>query len=131
MSLPHAHELTCERPACVCQWTATTKDGGRSAQFEHTLLVTPTGVEAFTGRLPTSNPFFWEAEGYVAPEPRVVAAAVGTSKPAGVGATRSDGVGAAGGGGVEPTKGFAASAAGAKKAAAGKKAATKKKRKKK
>ena len=25
-------------------WTATTKDGKRSAQFEHTLLVTPTGA---------------------------------------------------------------------------------------
>eukprot|EP00966_Prymnesium_polylepis_P309931 7160985-Prymnesium_polylepis.1 len=30
-------------------WTATTKDGRRSAQFEHTLLVTPTGVEPLTG----------------------------------------------------------------------------------
>ena len=38
-------------------WTAVTKDGRRSAQFEHTLLVTETGVEAFTGRLPTSNPY--------------------------------------------------------------------------
>jgi len=42
------------------QWTATTRDGKRSAQFEHTLLVTENGVEAFTGRLPTSNAFFWE-----------------------------------------------------------------------
>ena len=41
-------------------WTATTTDGGRSAQFEHTLLVTETGVEPLTGRLPTSNPFFWQ-----------------------------------------------------------------------
>ena len=41
-------------------WTATTKDGKRSAQFEHTLLVTPTGVEAFTGKLPSSPKFFWE-----------------------------------------------------------------------
>jgi methionyl aminopeptidase len=41
-------------------WTAATKDGKRSAQFEHTLLVTPTGVEALTGRLPTTKPFFWE-----------------------------------------------------------------------
>ena len=45
------------------QWTATTKDGRRSAQFEHTLLVTSTGVEAFTGRLPTSNAFWWEEDG--------------------------------------------------------------------
>jgi methionyl aminopeptidase len=29
-------------------WTAPTKDGSRSAQFEHTLLVTPTGVEVLT-----------------------------------------------------------------------------------
>ena len=29
-------------------WTAPTRDGGRSAQFEHTLLVTPTGVEVCT-----------------------------------------------------------------------------------
>jgi len=41
-------------------WTATTKDGKRSAQFEHTLLITPTGVEALTGKLPTSSKFFWE-----------------------------------------------------------------------
>lgn len=55
-------------------WTATTIDGRRSAQFEHTLLVTPTGVEALTGRLPTSNPFFWEAEDYSLPEPGVITA---------------------------------------------------------
>lgn len=29
-------------------WTAPTRDGGRSAQFEHTLLVTSTGVEVLT-----------------------------------------------------------------------------------
>lgn len=42
------------------KWTATTMDGKRSAQFEHTLLITETGVEALTGRLPTSPKFFWE-----------------------------------------------------------------------
>jgi methionyl aminopeptidase len=31
-------------------WTAVTLDGGRSAQFEHTLLVTDDGVELLTGR---------------------------------------------------------------------------------
>jgi len=41
-------------------WTATTKDGKRSAQFEHTLLITPDGVEPLTGRLESSNRFFWE-----------------------------------------------------------------------
>jgi len=29
-------------------WTAPTRDGMRSAQFEHTLMVTPTGVEVLT-----------------------------------------------------------------------------------
>ncbi|KAJ8450118.1 hypothetical protein Cgig2_033312 [Carnegiea gigantea] len=41
-------------------WTAVTADGKRSAQFEHTLLVTETGVEVLTARLPTSpNVFPW------------------------------------------------------------------------
>ncbi|OIW00940.1 hypothetical protein TanjilG_10018 [Lupinus angustifolius] len=41
-------------------WTAVTADGKRSAQFEHTLLVTETGVEVLSGRLPTSpNVFPW------------------------------------------------------------------------
>jgi len=31
-------------------WTAVTADGKRSAQYEHTLLVTPTGVEVLTRR---------------------------------------------------------------------------------
>ncbi|EOD40935.1 hypothetical protein EMIHUDRAFT_250987 [Emiliania huxleyi CCMP1516] len=41
-------------------WTATTKDGKRSAQFEHTLLVTPDGIEALTARTENSTPFWWE-----------------------------------------------------------------------
>ncbi|XP_031269636.1 methionine aminopeptidase 1A-like [Pistacia vera] len=41
-------------------WTAVTADGKRSAQFEHTLLVTETGVEVLTARLPSSpNMFPW------------------------------------------------------------------------
>jgi methionyl aminopeptidase len=31
-------------------WTAVTRDGSRSAQFEHTMLVTEDGVELLTGR---------------------------------------------------------------------------------
>mmetsp|Transcript_20646 Transcript_20646/g.62821 ORF Transcript_20646/g.62821 Transcript_20646/m.62821 type:complete len:130 (+) Transcript_20646:1451-1840(+) len=31
-------------------WTAVTRDGSRSAQFEHTLLITETGVEILTAR---------------------------------------------------------------------------------
>jgi len=37
-------------------WTAVTVDGKRSAQFEHTLLITETGVQILTARLPTSPP---------------------------------------------------------------------------
>ncbi|KAL8254044.1 hypothetical protein R6Q59_032265 [Mikania micrantha] len=39
-------------------WTSVTADGKRSAQFEHTLLVTETGVEVLTARLPTSTKVF-------------------------------------------------------------------------
>jgi len=35
-------------------WTSVTVDGKRSAQFEHTLLVTETGVDVLTARLPES-----------------------------------------------------------------------------
>lgn len=35
-------------------WTAVTADGQRSAQFEHTILITETSHELLTARLPTS-----------------------------------------------------------------------------
>jgi methionyl aminopeptidase len=35
-------------------WTSVTQDGTRTAQFEHTLLVTEKGVEILTARLPNS-----------------------------------------------------------------------------
>jgi len=41
-------------------WTATTRDNKRSAQFEHTLLITKDGVEALTAKTETSPKFFWE-----------------------------------------------------------------------
>lgn len=41
-------------------WTSVTVDGKRSAQFEHTILVTETGVEVLTARLETSPPLWWE-----------------------------------------------------------------------
>ena len=59
---PMICEGTSEHVEWKDKWTATTRDGRRSAQFEHTLLVTETGVEAFTGRLPTSKRFWWEEE---------------------------------------------------------------------
>ena len=30
------------------KWTVVTKDGGLSAQYEHTILITPTGCEVLT-----------------------------------------------------------------------------------
>jgi methionyl aminopeptidase len=44
------------------EWTATTSDGRRSAQFEHTLLITEDGVEALTGKTKDSMVHFWERE---------------------------------------------------------------------
>ena len=41
-------------------WTSATEDGKCSAQFEHTLLVTDTGCNVLTARLPTSPPLWWE-----------------------------------------------------------------------
>jgi len=43
-------------------WTATTVDAGRSAQFEHTLLITADGVEALTAKNENSMLQFWEKE---------------------------------------------------------------------
>ncbi len=48
-------------------WTSVTKDGKRSAQFEHTLLVTADGVEVLTARTAESVPFWWEVEAAKAP----------------------------------------------------------------
>jgi len=43
-------------------WTIVTADGKRSAQFEHTLVVTEDGCELLSARLPTSRPLWWEEE---------------------------------------------------------------------
>lgn len=42
------------------KWTVATADGKPTAQFEHTLLITETGVEELTGKLPNSPKYFWE-----------------------------------------------------------------------
>lgn len=61
--------MICEGSAKVLSWpddwTATTIDGKRSAQFEHTLLVTKDGVEALTGKNENSMLQFWEKESQV------------------------------------------------------------------
>lgn len=42
-------------------WTAVTQDGRRSAQFEHTLLVTDTGCDILTvSGHPNGNPWFMQ-----------------------------------------------------------------------
>ena len=43
-------------------WTATTRDGKMSAQFEHTLLCTESGCEILTARTDRSTPLWWERE---------------------------------------------------------------------
>ena len=43
-------------------WTSVTLDGKRSAQFEHTILVTKNGYEILTARTKKSVPFWWEVE---------------------------------------------------------------------
>jgi methionyl aminopeptidase len=61
--------MICEGSAKVLSWpddwTATTIDGKRSAQFEHTLLVTKDGVEALTGKNENSKLQFWEQNSLV------------------------------------------------------------------
>lgn len=56
--------MICEGSAKVLNWpddwTATTVDGKRSAQFEHTLVVRPDGVEALTAKDENSMVQFWE-----------------------------------------------------------------------
>lgn len=45
---------TCKDVTWPDKWTSSTADGKKSAQFEHTLLVTEDGVEVLTARLPNS-----------------------------------------------------------------------------
>jgi methionyl aminopeptidase len=45
---PMINEGTWQDVSWPDNWTAVTTDGKRSAQFEHTLLVTETGVEILT-----------------------------------------------------------------------------------
>lgn len=55
------------------KWTATTADGGRSAQFEHTLLMTEDGVVPLTAKVEGSSmEQFWEKSttGFYAGRPK-------------------------------------------------------------
>jgi methionyl aminopeptidase len=44
-------------------WTAVTADGSRSAQFEHSLVITEAGCDILTARTKDSPLLWWEAEG--------------------------------------------------------------------
>lgn len=57
---PMINEGTLKNVTWPDGWTATTADGKRSAQFEHTLLITEDGVERLTGKIESSPKFFWE-----------------------------------------------------------------------
>eukprot|EP00375_Theileria_parva_P000816 XP_763486.1 methionine aminopeptidase, type I [Theileria parva strain Muguga] len=43
-------------------WTITTLDGSKTAQFEHTILITRDGHEVLTRKIPSSPSFLWERE---------------------------------------------------------------------
>lgn len=57
-----AHSTRLPLTSLGAQWTAVTRDGKASAQFEETLLITPTGVEVLTA-----------APGWTLPEKKLVA----------------------------------------------------------
>lgn len=50
-----------QRSVNLCSLLMTYIDGKRSAQFEHTLLVTETGCEVLTARTENSPPLFLDA----------------------------------------------------------------------
>ncbi|KAJ1495740.1 hypothetical protein T484DRAFT_1761800 [Baffinella frigidus] len=50
-------------PDRFTRWSvAVTFDGSRSAQFEHTILITETGYELLTGKSKNCIRQFWESE---------------------------------------------------------------------
>ena len=48
------------------EWTAATRDGLRTAQFEHTLVITENGIRPLTGKYDGCKEQRWEAESEVA-----------------------------------------------------------------
>ena len=53
---PMVNEGTYKNVKWLDNWTVVTEDGKRSAQFEHTLLITDDGVEVLTARNENSPP---------------------------------------------------------------------------
>jgi len=59
------------------EWTSATADGKRSAQYEHQMVVTETGVDVLTARVPgQSPPLPWEEGGVAFERAKVHAAAM-------------------------------------------------------
>eukprot|EP00871_Galdieria_phlegrea_P000103 jgi/Galph1/1093/GphlegSOOS_G5789.1 len=57
---PMINEGAAESITWPDKWTATTVDGKLSAQFEHTLVITNSGVDVLTKRTKESPLYFWE-----------------------------------------------------------------------
>jgi hypothetical protein len=81
-------------------WTVVTRDGKRSAQFEHTMIVTETGVELLTARAGTSKVAMEEYSEAFAQRPWA-AAAPSEGGGGGGGGAGAGGGGAGAGGGSE------------------------------
>lgn len=59
---PMVNEGTYQDVTWPDDWTVATADGKRSAQFEHTILVTKDGCEVLTARTSKSKKQWWEEE---------------------------------------------------------------------
>jgi hypothetical protein len=81
------------------QWTAVTKDGKRSAQFEHTLVITETGCQILTARDQSKvlTALKWEDEpdGFERPAKSPLAASPSASSSAAEGGSSSSSTSAA------------------------------------
>ena len=78
-------------------WTVVTKDGKRSAQFEHTMIVTETGVELLTARVGTERTAMCPWDEFYAQRP--LAADAAGAAAGGASSSSSSAPAAAGGGG--------------------------------
>ena len=74
-------------------WTVVTRDGKRSAQFEHTMIVTETGVELLTARKgASSTAMIWDEVAVQAPLALAGGGASGSSSGGGGGGGSSSAV---------------------------------------
>jgi hypothetical protein len=81
------------------EWTVVTKDGKRSAQFEHTMIVTETGVELLTARVGTERTAMCPWDEAYTQRPLAADAAGAAAGGASSSSSSSSAAAAAGGGG--------------------------------